>query len=105
MGANASWVNDTTDAHNAYLNLALTTGVPGAALVFLWVVIMPILDFYRRPSGTEADPLKMLFLRVCIYGAYASCFESSMFEQVAPWYLLLVATFGQRYLSVTRVTA
>lgn len=105
MGANASWVNNTTDAHNAYLNLALTTGLPGTALVFAWIVILPILDYYRQPRGTPADPLRMLFLRVCIYGAYASCFESSMFEQVAPWYLLLVATFGLRYLLVTRVTA
>jgi O-antigen ligase len=105
MSDNANWVNDTTDAHNAYLNIALGTGLPGMALMFLWVVIAPIRDFYRRPRGGESEPLQMLFLRICIYGAYASCFESSMFEQVAPWYLLLVATFGQRYLSVTRVTA
>ena len=105
MSEDASWVNNTTDAHNAYLNIGLATGVPGMALMFLWVVIMPILDFYRQPRGTPTDPLQMLFLRVCIYGAYASCFESSMFEQVAPWYFLLVAVFGQRYLSLTRVTA
>lgn len=105
MGGNANWVNNTTDAHNAYLNIALGTGLPGMALMFLWIVIMPIMDFYRQPRGTESGPLQMLFLRVGIYGAYASCFESSMFEQVAPWYLLLVAVFGQRYLAMTRVTA
>ncbi|MGC1777519.1 MAG: O-antigen ligase [Xanthobacteraceae bacterium] len=105
MGANASWVNDTTDAHNAYLNLALTTGLPGMALAFAWIVILPILDYYRQPRGTPEDPLRMLFLRVCIYGSYASCFESSMFEQVAPWYLIMVAAFGLRYLLVSRVAA
>ncbi len=105
MSQNATWVNDTTDAHNAYLNLALTTGLPGMALVFAWVVILPILDYYRQPRGTPEDPLRMLFLRVCIYGSYASCFESSMFEQVAPWYLIMVAAFGLRYLLVTRVAA
>jgi len=101
---NSSWVNTTTDAHNAYLNLALTTGLPGLALVILWIVIMPILDFYRQPHDTHDSALQMLFLRVCIYGAYASCFESGMFEQVATWYLFVIATFGFRYLSVTRLT-
>ena len=105
MSENATWVNNTTDAHNAYLNLALTTGLPGTALVFVWAVLLPILDYYRQPRGTPADPLRLLFLRVCIYGAYAACFESSMFEQVAPWYLFLVAVFGLRYLLVARVTA
>ena len=101
---NSTWVNATTDAHNAYLNLTLTTGIPGLALVLLWIVILPILDFYRQPREAHAKPLQMLFLRVCIYGSYASCFESSMFEQVAPWYLFMTAAFGLRYLLVTRVT-
>ncbi len=101
---NSTWVNATTDAHNAYLNLTLTTGIPGLALVLLWIVILPILDFYRQPREAHAKPLQMLFLRICIYGSYASCFESSMFEQVAPWYLFMTAAFGLRYLLVTRVT-
>jgi O-antigen ligase len=102
---NSTWVNATTDAHNAYLNLALTTGIPGLALVLLWIIILPILDFYRQPHETRTQPLRMLFLRACIYVSYASCFESSMFEQVAPWYLLLISAFGLRYMLVTRVTA
>jgi len=104
LSENSTWVNATTDAHNAYLNLTLTTGVPGLALVLLWIVILPILDFYRQPRETAAKPLQMLLLRVCIYGSYASCFESSMFEQVAPWYLFMTAAFGLRYLLATRVT-
>ncbi len=48
----------------------------------------------------------MLFLRVCLYGVYASCFESSIFQQVGEvWFFYLTSTFGLRYLSVTRTTA
>ncbi len=101
---NSTWVNATTDAHNAYFNLALTIGIPGLALVLLWIVILPILDFYRQQPELHVRPLQMLFLRVCIYGAYGACFESSMFEQVAPWYLVMTAAFGLRYLLVTRAT-
>ena len=103
LGDNSSWVNAATDAHNAYVNLTLTIGLPGLALVIVWIVVMPILDFYRRPDAGQkrTDPLSLFFLRVCLYGIYASCFESSVFQQAGEvWFLFLTAAFGLRYLSI-----
>lgn len=106
MGEKTTWVNTATDAHNAYLNVALGIGIPGLALVIAWIVILPILDFYRRPRTVLTSPLEMLFLRVCLYGIYAACFESSFFKPVGEvWFLFMTAAFGLRYLSVTRVVA
>ncbi len=51
-------------------------------LVVLWVVVLPIVDFCRRQPDPQTGALQMLFLRVCLYGVYASCFESSIFQQV-----------------------
>ncbi len=48
LGDNTTWANAATDAHNAYLNLAVTIGIPGMLLVVLWVVVLPIADFCRR---------------------------------------------------------
>jgi O-antigen ligase len=105
LAGNATWANAATDAHNGYLNLALSVGLPGLALVIAWIVILPIVDFYRQPRDARTFPLSLLFLRVCLYGIYASCFESSIFQQVGEvWFIFMIAVFGLRYLSVARVT-
>ena len=45
----------------------------------------------------------MLFLRACLFGTYASCFESSIFQQVGEvWFFFMTAAFGLRYLSRMR---
>ncbi|HEX4411837.1 MAG TPA: O-antigen ligase [Xanthobacteraceae bacterium] len=106
MGETVTWANAASDAHNAYLNLAVTIGVPGMLLTVLWVVVVPIVDFCKRRPDPEAAALQMLFLRVCLYGTYASCFESSILQQVGEvWFFFMTSTFGLRYLSVTRATA
>jgi O-antigen ligase len=106
MGDAVTWANAATDAHNAYLNLALAIGIPGMLLVVAWVVILPIVDFCRSSPSPEVRALQLLFLRVCLYGVYASCFESSILQQVGEvWFFYMTSTFGLRYLSLTRATA
>jgi O-antigen ligase len=105
LGENTTWANAATDAHNAYLNLALTIGLPGLLLTILWVVVLPIFDFYRRSPNAEQAPLQLLFLRVCLYGIYSSCFESSIFQQVGEvWFFFMTCTFGLRYASLARAS-
>ena len=104
LAQNASWANNATDAHNAYLNLALTIGLPGMALAVVWAVVLPIVDYCRRPGDAPTSALQMLFLRVCIYGAFASCFESSIFQQsTAVWFFFMTSIFGLAYLARSRV--
>jgi O-antigen ligase len=106
LGDTTSWVNSAADAHNSYLNLALSIGIPGLALVIVWIVILPILDFFRHPRTIYTLPLQMLFLRVCLFSIYAACFESSLFKAAGEiWFFFMIAAFGFRYLSVTRLTA
>ena len=103
-GDSTSWVNAASDAHNAYVNLALGIGLPGLVLVLIWVVALPIADFCRlpRPEGSPTAPLSMLFLRVCLHSACAACFESSIFTPVGEvWFLYVTSVFGLCYLSRT----
>jgi hypothetical protein len=75
-------------------------------LVVLWVIVLPIVDFCRVSTDPHTRALQTLFLRVCLYGVYASCFESSILQQVGEvWFFYMTSTFGLRYLSRTRVTA
>jgi len=100
-----TWANAATDAHNAYLNLAVTIGIPGMLLVVVWVVVLPVVDFCRRAPDAHTEPLQMLFLRVCLYAVYASCFESSILQQVGEvWFFYMTSAFGLRYLSRARAT-
>ncbi|HEX3504313.1 MAG TPA: O-antigen ligase [Xanthobacteraceae bacterium] len=106
LGENTTWANAATDAHNAYLNLALTIGLPGLLLTILWIVVLPILDFYRLPTDAAAAPLQLLFLRICLYGIYSSCFESSIFQQIGEvWFFYVISAFGLRYATLMRTRA
>jgi O-antigen ligase len=106
MSQASNWASNATDAHNAYLNLALTVGLPGLVLVLAWIVLLPIIDFYKQ-SGEMNDLLvATLFLRIWLFGVYASSFESVLFQSVGElWFIFLMAIFGLRYLSLARVTA
>jgi O-antigen ligase len=100
----AGWANTVSSSHNGYLDLALTIGIPGSVLVTLWLVVLPLVDFYRGPDEPLSAPLRMLFLRVCLFAAYDSCFETMFFQVGELWLFLITVTFGLRLLSVTRVS-
>ena len=103
MGGDLVWANAAGNAHNGYVDLALTIGIPGAILATLWLVVLPLVDYYRSPHEPYSAPLKMLFLRVGLFMTYASCFESRFFEISGAWLFLVAATFGLRFLSLTRL--
>ena len=50
-----------------------------------------------------AAPLKMLFLRVCLFAAYGSCFESMLLQEGSLSLFLFMAAFGMRFLSASRM--
>ena len=87
----ATWANTASDAHNGYLDLALTIGIPGSALVTLWLIVLPLFDYYRAPEEPANAALKMLFLRICVFAGIESCFET-LFTQVGT--LLAGADYG-----------
>ena len=101
-GMKESWANTASHAHNGYLDLAITIGIPGAILVVVWLIVLPILDFYRSPHDPAVAPIETLFLRVCLFAAYGSCFESRLLQEGTGGFFLLTAAFGLRLLSVSR---
>ena len=100
----ATWANTASHAHNGYLDLALTIGIPGSLLVTLWFVVLPLLDYYRAPDEPQSAALKMLFLQIVLFAAYECCFETMFFQVGNLWLVLVAATFGLRFLAVSRVS-
>jgi O-antigen ligase len=100
-----SQVTFASHAHNAFLDLALTVGLPGVVLAAIWALALPFLDWQRcRRTGADPD-LTLLFLRIWLFVVLNCSFESLLFARGEPnWFNMLVAMFGLRYLSVARVT-
>jgi O-antigen ligase len=100
----ATWANTASHAHNGFVDLALTIGIPGSALMTLWLVVLPLFDYYRAPDEPESAALKMLFLRICLFAAFESCFETLFTQVGALWLILIAAAFGLRLVAVAPVS-
>lgn len=84
-------------AHDAYLNVALFMGLPGAALVCAWLLWQPLKDFHAGQAGANDPALGLMHLRAWLFLMLYSCLESPFFAARGPiWFSLLVAVFGLR---------
>ena len=95
--AENSWVNTADHGHNAFLDTALVTGLPGLALTLIAFALMPLRDLNRAAPSTRIDPATMLFLRLWMFGLTAASFESTLYSPNSPpWCLFILAVFGLR---------
>jgi O-antigen ligase len=99
-----TWANIASSSHNGYLDLALTTGLPGLALAMLFLLIKPMLNFHHcRIEGGNRD-LSGLWLQIWIFAIYFNCFESTLFDRTnTVWLFLVAAVFGLHYLARAKI--
>jgi O-antigen ligase len=102
--AGATWANTASHAHNGYLDFALTIGIPGSLLFTVWLVVLPVVDYYRARPQPHGAALRMFFLRICLFAAYESCFETLFTLVGALWLILFSAVFGLRFAALSRVS-
>lgn len=94
-GAAAGWAYAAFNGHNAYLDMAVTTGIPGLALTLILIVWLPLRDIARAETTTNDPALTRLFVRIWLYGILAACVESLFFQSGSLiWFMLVVAIFG-----------
>jgi O-antigen ligase len=100
-----SMATTASHAHNAFLDLTLTIGLAGAGLAIVWTLVLPFIDLQRcRRIGSD-PALTRLFMRMWLFAVYTCSFESVLFDRGDPhWFTMLVAMFGLRYLSVSRLS-
>lgn len=101
-----SWGYRASDAHNAYLNLAVMTGLVGLAASLCWIGGQTFVD-YRRCFMRGADrPLTMLFLQVWLFGLCLGGFESVFFGGGdCVWFMMIISIAGLRFQSLARTSA
>jgi O-antigen ligase len=98
-----SWGYRASDAHNGYLNLAVTSGLVGLALSLCWIVIQPFADLRRIRGGSTDKALTMLFLQIWLFGLCLAGFESVFFVGgSAMWFLTIASIVGLRFQAIAK---
>ena len=102
-GGGASWAVAAYNGHNAFLDAAVSTGLPGLLLTVSWIIFVPLFDLGRPGSLTNNPALTRLFLRVWLYGAFSGCVESIFYQSGDPvWFCMAFSIFGLRLQSSAR---
>ncbi len=92
-----TWAVMAGHGHNAYLDLILTTGLPGLVLALVWLLLLPLRDFSRMTEEQQHTPLTRLFVRVWLFALYNAGLESVFFEgRNVVWFTLVAALWGLR---------
>jgi O-antigen ligase len=96
-GSVETWATVAGHGHNSYIDLILTTGVPGLVLTLIWVVFLPLRDISRLEPQQASTPLTRLFTRIWLFALFNAGLESVFFEgRNIVWFMLVVALAGLR---------
>lgn len=100
------WMVEVSTSHNSYVDLALTIGLPGLALVMVAFIAVPLRDFHNRLDTDENIDLSRLFLVLWLFCLYLGTFEAFFLSRANQlWFILALAVCGLRYTALFKVKA
>lgn len=95
-GRGADWAAAAFNGHNAYLDSAITTGIPGLILTLLFVMVVPLYDLTRTRTA-RYTPLTKLYVNIWLYALFTACVESIFFSSGSVlWFVMLIVIAGLR---------
>lgn len=98
------WAAVASHSHDSYLDLAVTTGLPGLILACWALLVLPIMDFAECKRRPESRELALLFFRIWLFGVFLASLETLFFHRDdAFWVAFLIAIFGLRFLAAYRI--
>jgi len=96
----SEWATSAAHSHNSYLDLAVTIGLPGLALVVLVFVLAPLGNFQSAQAHNRSNALAKLFLTVWLFGLYYGATETFLLERQNPiWFMFALAVAGLHFLA------
>lgn len=99
-----AWTATAAHSHNSYLDLALTTGIPGLVLASAAILVLPVLDFARAKADPDRRAMALLFFRIWLFAVFLGSMETLFYQRdEAFWVAFLMAIFGLRYMSAYRL--
>lgn len=99
-----SWAGNAAHAHNGYLDVVLSMGIPGLCAMVLATILQPVSDF-RRARLLDRDRVTiLLLLRIWMFCLYLSAMETYFFDRANPlWVMFLFAILGLRLTAGFRI--
>ncbi|MBO0904075.1 O-antigen ligase family protein [Jiella sonneratiae] len=92
------------NAHNGYLDIAISMGLPGLFIAVVMLVVLPLVDYVRIGRDPESTRLGDSLLMILFYLLLNSFLESFLFERANPiWMMVWFAVVGLRLLARHRV--
>lgn len=92
-----SWAVAAVNAHNGYLDILLTAGIPGMVLAAILLLFLPVRYIALAAKKGSERRLTELFTRIWLFGMLAACLESILLAtNGALWFMMLIAVFGLR---------
>ncbi len=92
-----NWSPRAFNGHNAWVDTLINLGFVGFVLVFIWILVLPLLYIKRISQRNLYTPVVRLYVRIWLYGLFASALESVFFETGSLlWFSIMMALFGLR---------
>ena len=92
-----TWAAKAGHAHNAYLNIAITTGIIGVAILVWWIVWCPLRDFHKAQRTGNSSSLALMYLQIWMFMMLYANLETAFFVNRGPvWFALLTTIMGLR---------
>jgi O-antigen ligase len=92
------WMVDVATSHNSYVDLALTIGLPGLALVVLAFMVAPLRDFHHTLAAARNREFARFFLVLWLFSLYFGSFEAFFLSRESPiWFVMALAVCGLRF--------
>ncbi|WP_421090588.1 O-antigen ligase family protein [Pseudochrobactrum sp. MP213Fo] len=96
-----SWAPTAFNGHNAWIDTMINFGAIGFILMAVWILVLPLIYINQIFKGNAYSPVVRLYIRIWLYGLYASALESVFFESGSLlWFCIMVAIFGLRLQAV-----
>ena len=107
MHFDMAWdVRNIVHAHNGYLDIALTMGLPALVVALIVFVLLPLRDYGRTPLLKTNVLLADLFMMMLTYTLLNALLESFFFRRADPvWMVFVLAVLGLRLVSRVEVPA
>jgi O-antigen ligase len=94
----SKWMVDVATSHNSYVDLALTIGLPGLALVVLAFMAAPLRDFHHTLATVPNREFARFFLVLWLFSLYFGSFEAFFLSRESPiWFVMALAVCGLRF--------
>ena len=107
MHFDMAWdVRNIVHAHNGYLDIALTMGLPALVVAVIVFVLLPLRDYGRIQLLKTNVLLADLFMMMLTYTLLNALLESFFFRRADPvWMVFVLAVLGLRLVSRVEIPA